>query len=385
MSSMFGSCLKLSLFGQSHGAGIGIVLDGFPAGMLIDMDRLMAEMNRRRPGQNRMTTQRQEADAPEFISGVLNGRTTGQPICAVIRNTGMHSADYGDGVDVLRPAHADYTGHVRYFGWEDWRGGGSFSGRLTAPIVLAGALCSQYLEEQNICLASEFEAACNRTDYDFDYYGQINHRSDREFLLEGYLWPDTYDIIPENGAEGIVRRMLREFERKWEKHVLWKQQAQEMGLTVDQVITMASCIEREAMLAEEAPKVARVLFNRNEEGLFWGLNCTILYALQKEGTGDDFVSYSDLEVESKYNTYKYSGFPVGPISNPGQTSIEAVLQPAEGDWLYFIGFEDGSGEHLFTSDYAEFEAVSNGTYVRDSEESEDDEDTEDEDYEDEDE
>lgn len=154
MSSMFGSCLKLSLFGQSHGAGIGIVLDGFPAGMLIDMDRLMAEMNRRRPGQNRMTTQRQEADAPEFISGVLNGRTTGQPICAVIRNTGMHSADYGDGVDVLRPAHADYTGHVRYFGWEDWRGGGSFSGRLTAPIVLAGALCSQYLEEQGVRIES---------------------------------------------------------------------------------------------------------------------------------------------------------------------------------------------------------------------------------------
>ena len=154
MSSMFGSCLKLSLFGQSHGAGIGIVLDGFPAGMLIDVDRLMAEMNRRRPGQNQMTTQRQEADAPEFISGVLNGRTTGQPICAVIRNTGMHSADYGDGVDVLRPAHADYTGHVRYFGWEDWRGGGSFSGRLTAPIVLAGALCSQYLEEQGVRIES---------------------------------------------------------------------------------------------------------------------------------------------------------------------------------------------------------------------------------------
>ena len=264
-------------------------------------------------------------------------------------------------------------------------GGKAESVTITIPEGWSVRQIGQYLEEQNICLASEFEAACNRTDYDFDYYGQINHRSDREFLLEGYLWPDTYDIIPENGAEGIVRRMLREFERKWEKHVLWKQQAQEMGLTVDQVITMASCIEREAMLAEEAPKVARVLFNRNEEGLFWGLNCTILYALQKEGTGDDFVSYSDLEVDSKYNTYKYSGFPVGPISNPGQTSIEAVLQPAEGDWLYFIGFEDGSGEHLFTSDYAEFEAVSNGTYVRDSEESEDDEDTEDEDYEDEDE
>lgn len=262
-------------------------------------------------------------------------------------------------------------------------GGKAESVTITIPEGWSIRQIAQYLEEENICLASEFEAACNRTDYDFDYYGQINHRADREFLLEGYLWPDTYEIIPENGAEGIVKRMLREFERKWEKHVLWKQQARELGLTIDQVVTMASCIEREAMLEDEAPKVARVLFNRNEEGLFWGLNCTILYALQKEGTGEDFVSYSDLEVDSKYNTYKYSGFPVGAICNPGQTAIEAVLNPAEGDWLYFIGFEDGSGEHLFTSDYSEFEAVSNGTYVRDTDD-EDDEDEDDDYYDDED-
>ena len=90
-------------------------------------------------------------------------------------------------------------------------GGKAESVTITIPEGWSVRQIGQYLEEQNICLASEFEAACNRTDYDFDYYGQINHRSDREFLLEGYLWPDTYDIIPENGAEGIVRRMLREF------------------------------------------------------------------------------------------------------------------------------------------------------------------------------
>ena len=262
-------------------------------------------------------------------------------------------------------------------------GGKAESVTITIPEGWSIRQIGQYLEEQNICLASEFEAACNRTDYDFDYYGYITRRPDREFLLEGYLWPDTYEIIPENGAEGIVRRMLREFERKWEKHVLWRQQASERGLTIDQVVTMASCIEREAMLEDEAPKVARVLFNRNEDGLPWGLNCTILYALGKEGTGEDFVSYSDLEVESRYNTYKYSGFPVGAICNPGQTAIEAVLNPAEGDWLYFIGFEDGSGEHLFTADYAEFEAVANGTYVRESDDDEN-EDEDDEDYDDED-
>ena len=157
MSSTWGQCLKLSIFGQSHGEAIGVVLDGFPAGMHIDMARLQAEMARRAPGQSRLTTARKEADATEFLSGVLNGKTTGQPVCILIRNTNQRSRDYGDGVDLVRPGHADYTGHVRYFGQEDWRGGGSFSGRLTAPIVAAGALCSQWLEKQGVRIACHIQ------------------------------------------------------------------------------------------------------------------------------------------------------------------------------------------------------------------------------------
>lgn len=157
MSSFFGEHLHLSLFGQSHGEAIGITMDGFPAGMTIDMERVMKEMKRRAPGQSSLTTPRKEADMPEILSGVLEGRTTGQPICAIIRNTNTRSADYGAGVDVLRPGHADYTGHVRYFGFEDWRGGGHFSGRLTAPIVFAGALCSQWLEQQGVSIVSHIQ------------------------------------------------------------------------------------------------------------------------------------------------------------------------------------------------------------------------------------
>lgn len=157
MSSTWGQQLKLSIFGQSHGEAIGVTLDGFPAGMTIDMDRLLAEMARRAPGQSLLTTARKEADAPEFLSGVLNGKTTGQPICILIRNTNQHSRDYGDGIDLVRPGHADYTGHVRYFGHEDWRGGGSFSGRLTAPLVAAGALCSQWLESQGVTIISHIQ------------------------------------------------------------------------------------------------------------------------------------------------------------------------------------------------------------------------------------
>lgn len=157
MSSFFGQQLHLSLFGQSHGEAIGVTMDGFPAGMAIDMARLAAEMKRRAPGQSRLTTPRKEDDLPEILSGVLDGRTTGQPICAMIRNTNTRSKDYGDGVDLLRPGHADYTGHVRYFGFEDWRGGGHFSGRLTAPIVFAGALCSQWLERQGVSIVSHIQ------------------------------------------------------------------------------------------------------------------------------------------------------------------------------------------------------------------------------------
>ena len=171
MSSFYGQQLKLALFGQSHGEAIGITIDGFPAGMTIDMERLAREMARRAPGQNALTTARREADAPEILSGVLHGVTTGQPITAIIRNTNTRSQDYGDGVDLLRPGHADYTGHVRYFGFEDWRGGGHFSARLTAPLVFAGALCSQWLETQGVTFASHIQ--------------QLGHIHDDSFLDGG--------------------------------------------------------------------------------------------------------------------------------------------------------------------------------------------------------
>lgn len=184
MSSSYGQHLRLSIFGQSHGEGIGVTLDGFPAGMRIDMDHLHAEMARRAPGQSLLTTARKEADAPEFVSGVLDGRTTGQPICILIRNTNQRSRDYGDGVDLVRPGHADYTGHVRYFGYEDWRGGGSFSGRLTAPLVAAGALCSQWLAGQGVTIACHIQRLGNVEDASFM---QADPRTDYTYLKQMHL------------------------------------------------------------------------------------------------------------------------------------------------------------------------------------------------------
>lgn len=150
MSSTYGKNLKLSIFGQSHGAGIGMVLDGIPAGLPVDLSKLQQFLNRRAPGQNDWSTPRREEDTPEFLGGVLENFTCGAPIAAMIRNTNIRSADYDNLKDTPRPGHADYTAQVKYGGFQDAAGGGHFSGRLTAPLCIAGGLCIQWLEELGI-------------------------------------------------------------------------------------------------------------------------------------------------------------------------------------------------------------------------------------------
>ncbi len=152
---VLGDKLKITLFGQSHGPAIGCVIDGFPAGKRIDWDAVSAFMARRAPGQNAWSTARKEADAPEILSGLNEeGFTCGASIAAVIRNTNQHSGDYPDLLNVPRPGHADYTAGIKYGPAWDCRGGGQFSGRLTAPLCFAGALCLQYLAERNIRVAA---------------------------------------------------------------------------------------------------------------------------------------------------------------------------------------------------------------------------------------
>ena len=150
MSSTYGDYLKLSIFGQSHGPAIGMTLDGIPAGLSVDLGRLQTFMDRRAPGFGDYSTPRKEADEPKFLSGILDGFTCGAPIAAMIRNTNTRSGDYDNLRDSPRPGHADYTAQVKYGGFQDAAGGGHFSGRLTAPLCIAGGLCRQWLEEFGI-------------------------------------------------------------------------------------------------------------------------------------------------------------------------------------------------------------------------------------------
>lgn len=150
MSNISLKNLSITVFGESHGKCIGAVLTGFPAGVKIDYDFIRKDIDRRKPGKDKLSTPRREADDFEFVSGVLDGVTTGAPICVIINNTSQHSSDYDKLKNVPRPSHADYSAYIKYNGFNDVRGGGHFSGRLTAPIVCLGSLCKQLLVEKGI-------------------------------------------------------------------------------------------------------------------------------------------------------------------------------------------------------------------------------------------
>lgn len=159
MSSFYGENIKMTIFGQSHSPAIGVTLEGIPAGNGIDFKKLSDFLKRRAPGQpGGLTTPRREADEPEFLSGIKDSYTCGAPITAIIRNTNTKSSDY-DGLDVVpRPGHADYTAGIKYNGYQDFAGGGHFSGRLTAPMCIAGGICLQLLEKEGISVISRIKS-----------------------------------------------------------------------------------------------------------------------------------------------------------------------------------------------------------------------------------
>ena len=158
MSSSIGENIRLTIFGESHGKAVGMTLEGIPAGLRLDMEALQRFLDRRAPGRSDASTARREADKPEFLSGVKDGTVTGSPIAAVIRNTDTRSGDYESLRTVPRPGHADYTAQVKYFGHQDAAGGGHFSGRLTAPLCIAGGICLQLLAREGIRVLSRIAA-----------------------------------------------------------------------------------------------------------------------------------------------------------------------------------------------------------------------------------
>ncbi len=174
--NVWGNRLKISIFGESHGAGLGAVVDGIPSGLRLDEEFIQAEMQRRAPGRDKFSTPRKEADRVEILSGVVDGYTTGTPICGIIRNTNTRSTDYNK--NIIRPGHADFTGFMRYGETHDFRGGGHFSGRITAALVFAGAIAKLVLREKGVTIGSHIKSigdVCEKSFLDCDLDEKMLH------------------------------------------------------------------------------------------------------------------------------------------------------------------------------------------------------------------
>lgn len=168
MRGSFGQHFKLTIFGESHGGAIGMVIDGIPAGTSIDEAEIARHMARRAPGNDPTATARKEPDRVRIVSGLFEGRATGTPLCGLIENTNTRSGDYAQLRAKMRPGHADYAGHVKYAGYNDPRGGGHFSGRLTAPLVFAGSIARALLAQRGIAIGAHIAAIGEVQDAPFD-------------------------------------------------------------------------------------------------------------------------------------------------------------------------------------------------------------------------
>ncbi|MEO9872825.1 chorismate synthase [Ekhidna sp.] len=195
MSNTFGNILKITSFGESHGSGVGVVIDGCPAGIKLDNTSIQAELNRRKPGQSRITTQRKEADEFEFFSGVFEGISTGSPITILIRNQDQKSKDYNHIKDVYRPSHADFTYQEKY-GIRDYRGGGRSSARITAGWVAAGAIAKLILEDVGVkCQAYVSQVGDLKLDKDYSDLDLAKTESNDVRCPDDAMAQQMFDLI----------------------------------------------------------------------------------------------------------------------------------------------------------------------------------------------
>ena len=196
MSSVIGDKIKLSIFGESHGEAIGCVIDGLPAGIKIDMNAIYKDMQRRAPGKDKTATPRLEKDIPHILSGMLDNVTTGAPLAMVIENTNTKSGDYSNLMTVPRPGHSDYPAYVKYGGNNDIRGGGHFSGRLTAPLVFAGSVAKQILSQMGVTIGAHIKQIGSVCDAVSDL-----NKTDKSLL--DTLSSSTFSLIDETREQAM--------------------------------------------------------------------------------------------------------------------------------------------------------------------------------------
>lgn len=206
MSSTWKNKIEITIFGESHGKAIGVVLGNLPSGIKLDMEEVAKEMKRRAPGQNKMSTARKEADKVEIMSGIQDDITTGAPLCAIIYNSDQHSKDYSLLKEKMRPGHSDYPAFVKYQGFNDVRGGGHFSGRITAPIVFAGAVAKQILAQKGIYVGAHILSIKNK----YDDYFDMRLSYDTLKYLKGQQYPVLNQAVYDQFVEIIDQARMNQ-------------------------------------------------------------------------------------------------------------------------------------------------------------------------------
>ncbi len=305
MSGMWGSKIKISIFGESHGNAIGINIDGLPSGLELNLEDIAYEMRRRAPGKSPLSTARSEDDIPEILSGYFNGITTGTPLCAIIRNTNTRSKDYSLLKDVMRPGHADYSGNIRYKGFNDYRGGGHFSGRITAPLVFAGAICKQILKEKGIIVAAHIKSIKDVKDKSF-----LDSSLDLNYLdsLKSFELPLIDKSIEENMRKEILEA---------------KEDMDSVGGTIECGVFGISAGVGNPFFDSVESTLAHLLFSVPAvKGVEFGRGFELTSMMGSEA--NDEIYYEDGEVKTKTNN---NGGILGGITNGMPIIFTTAIKP----------------------------------------------------------
>ena len=306
MASDFGKKVKITIFGQSHSEAIGVVIDGLPVGEEIDLDAVQKFMERRAPGRNAYSTSRKEADLPRVVSGLFEGKTCGAPICAIIENTNTRSKDYDKLKYLPRPGHADFTAWVKYGGYNDHRGGGHFSGRLTAPLCFAGAVCKQILERKGIHVGAHILSIKGVKDIPFDAV-EIDAKTLQEVAEKAF--PVQNDAVGEEMQAVIAAA---------------KEKGDSVGGIVECAITGLPVGVGEPMFDGLESVLAQAIFAIPAvKGVEFGAGFGVAELFGSENN-DDFIYNEDGTVKTKTNNH---GGSLGGIASGMPLVFRAAFKP----------------------------------------------------------
>lgn len=305
MKNSIGNNIKISLFGESHGDAIGVIIDGLAPGIALDLDFIEAQMEKRK-AKGKISTQRHEADKIHIVSGFFQGHTTGTPLTILIQNTSQRSNDYEKTKDRLRPSHADYTADVKYLGYQDYRGGGHFSGRITAPIVAAGAIALQILKTKGITIGTHIEKLHGINDDIF--------AADETEILGQLTALEQHDFPVLNSKQGEI--MVKEIEKA-------AQMGDSVGGILESVIVNMPAGIGEPFFDSLESVIAHYLYSVPAvKGVSFGLGFGFADLYGSEA--NDGLSYEDGKVITKTN---HNAGINGGISNGMPIRIHTCIKP----------------------------------------------------------